>query len=173
MMRHTGKQILTKGGGKAGLLLIPLMTFLLALSQPAAAQTSSLAQAYVVDPLTSVALGGFDPVSYFTEPLPLSGKSDFEYYWHGVSWYFANAANREVFARDPDIYAPQFGGYGTMSMARGYLSEGNPQIYAIMDNRLFLFYSLGNRDAFMQAVNSARVRAMDRWKVVEASLPRF
>lgn len=140
---------------------------------PGYAQTGRVAQAFVTDPLTGVALGGFDAVSYFTRDEPLIGQADHEYYWQGVSWFFANAANRDVFARAPEIYAPQFGGHGTMSMSRGYLSEGNPLIFIVRDNRLFLFYSQGNRDAFMQAENTARVRAMERWKVAAADLPAF
>lgn len=170
MMRHSGKQILTKTRlwASVGALLAVICA-----SPVAVAQSIGFVQAYVVDPLTSVALGGYDPVSYFTEQVPVLGRADHEYYWAGVSWYFASAANRDVFARDPEIYAPQFGGYGTMSMARGYLSEGNPHIFEVIDNRLFLFYSLGNRDAFATAQNTARVRAMDRWQVVLTSLPRF
>lgn len=170
MMRHSGKQILTKTLNwagvalLAGLILWPLAGF---------AQSVRMTRAYVIDPLTSVALGGFDPVSYFTDGQPVRGVADHEHYWQGVSWYFASEANRDVFARDPEIYAPQFGGYGAMSMARGYLSEGNPQIYQVLDNRLFLFYSLGNREAFLSARNTARVRAMDRWKVASATLPGF
>ncbi len=170
MMRHSGKQILTKIARGAGAALI--CSTLLA---PAAAlaQSGGLIQAYVTDPLTSVAMGGYDPVSYFTGGEPQLGRADFEYYWHGVSWYFATPANRDVFARDPEIYAPQFGGHGAMSMARGYLSEGNPLIYEVIDNRLFLFYSIGNRDAFLEAQATARLRAMERWVVASANLPRF
>ena len=36
-------------------------------------------------------------MSYFIEPEPQQGEPDFEYIWGGVSWYFASAANRDVF----------------------------------------------------------------------------
>ena len=68
----------------------------------------SLVTTIVTDPLTGVAIEGYDPVSYFTEPEPLPGKPDYEYYWGGVPWYFATAANRDVFIRAPEIYAPQY-----------------------------------------------------------------
>lgn len=169
MMRHRGKQILTKIFSVAGLAALTLAVCTGLVS----AQSARVTQLFVTDPLTSVALGGYDAVSYFTQGEPVLGQADHEYYWQGVSWFFASAANRDVFARDPDIYAPQFGGHGTMSMSRGYLSDGNPQIFIVLDNRLFLFYSQGNRDAFMQAENTARVRAMERWKVAAANLPNF
>ncbi len=41
------------------------------------------------------------------------------------------AANRDVFMRNPEIYAPQFGGHCVTSLARGYLSDGKPRLYVI------------------------------------------
>lgn len=125
--------------------------------------TSSLVTAYATDPLSGVALSGYDPVSYFTEDQPLPGRPEFEQYWAGVPWFFANAANRDVFLRSPEAFAPVFGGYGTMSVARGYLSAGNPRIFLVLGNRLFLFYSFGNRDAFMLEPRAAYERAAANW----------
>lgn len=117
----------------------------------------------VTNPLTGVAIDGFDPVSYFTDPDPQPGRSDFEYDWGGVPWYFASAANRDEFKRAPSVYAPQFGGYGAMSLARGYLSDGNPRIYLITAQRLYLFYSNGNRDAFLLAPSEALKGGFANW----------
>jgi hypothetical protein len=118
----------------------------------------------VIDPLTGVAMGGYDPVSYFTEVDPQQGRAEFEYYWHDVPWHFATAANRDIFAGNPEIYSPMFGGLGAMSLARGYPSEGNPRIYLVLANRLFLFYSTGNREAFVAAPRSSFERAMANWE---------
>ena len=51
----------------------------------------------------------------------------------------------------PEIYAPQYGGHGAMSVARGFLSDSDPQIYTVFKQRLYLFYSAGNREAFLLA----------------------
>lgn len=111
----------------------------------------------VVNPLTGVAIDGMDPVSYFTEPEPLRGSPDFEYVWAGVPWYFASDANRQVFERAPSVYAPQFGGFGTTALARGFFSDGSPRVYAVFSNRLYFFYSAGNREAF----DSARIAVIE------------
>ena len=117
MMRHIGKQILT-------------LAMLAGLALPALAQ--GIVTTVVTDPLTGVALDGYDPVSYFTESEPRLGSPDYEFVWAGVPWYFASAANRDVFMRAPDVYAPQHGGYCEMSLARGYLSDGKPKIYRVL-----------------------------------------
>lgn len=146
---------------------LALVLFAAALSPLAAgAVSSNLNSAYAVDPLSGAALEGYDPVSYFTGTTPLPGRPEFEYYWSGVPWYFATAANRDAFIHAPDTYAPMFGGYATMSLARGFLSVGNPRIYVVLAGRLFLFYSSGNRDAFLISPRTAYQKAEENWTVL-------
>ena len=61
--------------------------------------------------LFGVAIKGYDPVAYFTEGEAVKGKSKFSHTWNEAKWYFATAANRDLFASDPERYAPQYGGY--------------------------------------------------------------
>lgn len=136
----------------------------------ARAVTTSLVTTIVTDPLTGVALEGYDPVSYFTTGAPEHGAPEFEYEWGGVPWYFVSAANRDVFARTPEVYAPMFGGYGSMALARGYLSAGNPRIFAILGTRLFLFYSTGNREAFLVAPRTGFADAEANWQELSKNL---
>ena len=125
-MRQIGKQILT-----IGVLLLCLGA--------APANAGSLVTSIVTDPLTGVAIDGFDPVSYFTGTEHVQGLPDYGYEWGGVPWYFANAANRDIFIRAPEVYAPQFGGHCLMSLSRGYLSDGKPRLYDIEAMKLYVF----------------------------------
>ena len=162
MMRQIHKQLLA--------ILLAAQVLLAAGLAAAPVVADGLVPQFVTDPLTGVALDGFDPVSYFTEPAPLPGLPDFEYDWHGVPWYFANAANRDVFIRAPETYAPQFGGHATMALSRGYLSDGNPQIYLLVAKRLYLFYSTGNRDAFIMSQAAATESAHANWSKLSKSI---
>ena len=58
-----------------------------------------------------IAIHGYDTVVYHTENRAMKGKSEFSYEWNEAEWHFASAENRDLFAADPDRYAPQFGGY--------------------------------------------------------------
>ena len=158
MMRQIGKEILT---------IAALVTGLLAVA-PASAE--SVITAIVTDPLSGVAIDGYDPVTYFTDPEPKEGLPDFEYYWGGVPWYFVSAANRDVFMRAPEVYAPQYGGYCLMALSRGYLSDGKPGIYLVRDDRLYLFYSAANRDAFELSEAEAKTKADANWPNLSATL---
>jgi len=158
MMRQIGKQILT-------IVLLALVA--------GPTQAASLVTTIVTDPLSGVALEGYDPVTYFTEPEPLPGLPGYEYYWAVVPWYFVSAANRDVFKRAPEVYAPQHGGYCEMSLARGYLSDGKPQIFAIEKMKLYLFYSAANREAFLLAEREAIAAAAINWQRLSDDLVGF
>jgi YHS domain-containing protein len=164
MMRQKRKQNLTI----TGLLAALWLAMGLALGAPAGA--AALVNAIVTDPLTGVALEGYDPVSYFTEPDPVQGVPDYEYQWGGVPWYFASAANRDVFIRNPEIYAPQFGGHCATSLSRGYLSDGKPRLYAISGMKLYLFYSVANREAFFQSEEQSLQGAVGGWEKLKGTL---
>jgi YHS domain-containing protein len=58
-----------------------------------------------------ISIHGYDTVAYHTENHAVKGKSEFSYEWNDTKWHFASAENRDLFAADPDRYAPQYGGY--------------------------------------------------------------
>ena len=94
-MRQFGKQTLTIKGLWGIFSLLLSACFLVV---PTAANTERfILDIYVTNPLSGSAIEGMDPVSYFTEPEPLVGTPQYEYEWEGVSWFFANEANKRVF----------------------------------------------------------------------------
>ena len=87
---------------------------------------------------SDVALGGFDPVAYFTDGKPVEGSRQFAFTWKGATWRFAPQANLEAFSADPERYAPQYGGYCAWAAARNYLAPGDPRHWRILGGRLYL-----------------------------------
>lgn len=164
IMRQMRKQILTIAWLTAALVVALLLTI------PAPSQAAGLVERIVSDPLTGVALEGYDPVSYFTDSQPVPGKPDFSTEWQGVPWYFASAANRDAFKLHPEIYAPQYGGHCAMSVGRGYASEGRPKLFLIDRAKLYLFYSAANREAFLASRRVAEARADANWTRLLATL---
>ena len=84
-------------------------------------------------------LKGYDPVAYFTESKPVKGDAKYAYEWDEGRYHFASAKHRDMFAGDPEKYAPQFGGYCTGSMSRGVRNEGDPEGWTIKEGRLYVF----------------------------------
>lgn len=58
-----------------------------------------------------VAIKGYDPVAYFTDGHPVKGKEEFQYEWHNAKWRFASREHLDLFQKNPEKYAPQYGGY--------------------------------------------------------------
>ena len=58
-----------------------------------------------------VAILGYDSVAYHTEGQAVKGKSEFSYSWNDAVWHFASAQNRDLFAENPERWAPKYGGY--------------------------------------------------------------
>ncbi len=89
----------------------------------------------------SVAIYGYDPVSYFDNK-PLEGKKTWKYAHQGITYQFANQANMDKFKVNPAKYEPAYGGWCAYAMgAKGEKVEIDPQTYKITNGRLFLFYN--------------------------------
>jgi hypothetical protein len=126
----------------------------------------------VVDWHSSLAIVGYDPVAFFTDGKPRQGSADFEYRYGGAVWRFCNIGNRDAFVASPDIYMPQFGSYDPIGVVRGIALAGNPDVWIIAGERLFLFYDQARRDKFAKASDRLFVLAQQRWPEVVASLSR-
>ena len=88
-----------------------------------------------------VAVGGYDPVAYFTQGRPVEGSAEITADYRGATWRFASEANREAFLAEPEKYAPAYGGYCSWAVAQGKLAKGDPQNWDIVDGRLYLNYN--------------------------------
>ncbi len=84
-----------------------LFALLFALGVPALASASP---APSVSATEGIAIGGYDPVGYFTEGRPVAGSTEFTLRWNGATWRFASAESRARFEANPAAYAPAFGG---------------------------------------------------------------
>ena len=126
----------------------------------------------VADRFTGLAIGGFDPVAYFTDGRPLRGDPGFELMQAGAVWRFRSESNRAFFVAHPEIYGPQFGGYDPVDVARGVAYPGNPQLWLVSEKRLYLFGRVETRDAFAAAPARVLQDARKRWDELQAELPR-
>ena len=92
---------------------------------------------------SGVAIRGYDTVAYFTEGKPVDGSDDFTAEWEGATWRFASQEHLDLFEGDPEAYAPQYGGYCAFGVARGGLVKIEPELWKIVDGKLYLNYDDG------------------------------
>jgi hypothetical protein len=102
----------------------------------------------VVDRNSGLAIHGFDPIAYFTDGAPSVGRGEFEFRHAGAVWRFRNPGNLAAFAADPDVYMPRFGGYDPVGISRGLAAAGDPRIFLIAGERLYLFQTPENKGVF-------------------------
>ncbi|MEL6168670.1 MAG: YHS domain-containing (seleno)protein [Pseudomonadota bacterium] len=96
---------------------------------------------------TGFAVSGYDVVSYFdlaqapvgqSQPEPLVGNAGITAEHNGATFAFATEANRDRFLSDPDAYVPAYDGHCAYGVAKGGKVPGNPLLWRIVDNQLYL-----------------------------------
>ncbi len=115
-----------------------------------------------------LAIKGYDPVAYFTDGKPTPGSAQHEAVWREARWRFASAEHRALFLKQPEAYAPQYGGYCAMGVAFGKKVEIDPEAWTIVDGKLYLNYDEAYREKW-RAEKTAMIKAADeKWREVEA-----
>ena len=84
-----------------------------------------------------LAINGYDPVAYFTLGKPTKGVPEFAYDWDDHRYLFVSAEHRDRFKAEPVRYAPQFGNYCAMALAKGKIVVANPENWLVSDGKLF------------------------------------
>jgi hypothetical protein len=126
----------------------------------------------VVNPHSGLAISGFDPVAYFVDAKPRIGRPSLELRLDAAVWRFRNEGNRAAFAEHPEVYAPRFGGYDPVAIARGASVPGHPLFWSVTGERLYLFYSAEARAAFLADPGGIIERATRKWPEVAHTIAR-
>lgn len=89
-----------------------------------------------------VAIGGYDPVSYFALQKAMKGNPKIWSQNKGIIYYFSSEANKKVFQENPQKFEPQYGGWCAYAIAdHGKKVEINPETFKIIRGKLYLFYN--------------------------------
>ncbi|RIJ17072.1 YHS domain-containing (seleno)protein [Henriciella mobilis] len=115
---------------------------------------------------SNTAVGGHDPVAYFTEGKPVEGKKEFSTEYQGAEFRFASAENLALFEADPEKYAPQFGGYCAWAVAQGDTAKGDPDYWKIVDGKLYLNYNKKIQERWEQNEAAFIEQAETNWPAV-------
>ena len=140
-----------------------------------AAASAKLAAREPIAPVNvqdGVAAKGYDVVAYFTDGKPVPGSPAHAYKWQGVTYRFASDGHRDAFKRQPEKYAPQYGGYCAFAMSSGRFSPGAPNRWRIEGGKLYL-----NANIFAQSLWEADIpkRVIDadgHWPAKQSELEK-
>ncbi len=115
-----------------------------------------------------LAIRGTDPVAYFTAGAATAGSDAHQSEWGGATWQFASAENKALFDADPEAYAPKYGGYCAFAVSKGSTASTDPEAWTIVDNRLYLNYSLNVREVWSEDIPGNIAKADANWPGVLA-----
>lgn len=149
----------------AGLLAVWFVATVAAFSTKAATS-----ERFVNDPLTGVALYGYDPVSYFIDKAARPGDTGYEFRFAGLIWRFRSEANRAAFMHAPETYVPEFGGYDPLAVGAGVPLEGNPAFFAVHEQKLLLFAREESLVKFRENPKNLFDAAASAWPGVQRKL---
>jgi len=88
----------------------------------------------------NIAAEGYDVVTFFSGK-PQLGKPEFTTLYEGADWFFFSQANKDLFLTNPELFAPQYGGYCAWAVAKGKLAPGRAKHWFVEDGRLFFNYN--------------------------------
>ncbi len=150
-------------------MLVSLMALPFAAQSVQAAPLSTLQEHFDTLGL-GVALGGFDPVSYFPEGGGKAAKGfvkrDFKY--KGVNYRFASDANRDRFIANPEKYLPAYNGWCAWAMAElNAKVDVEPTSFEIYNGKLYVFYDhadLNTRALWLKNPKEMISKADTHWK---------
>ncbi len=111
----------------------------------------------------NVAIEGYDSVAYFTEDRAVKGSKDYAFEWQDTRWHFSNVKHRDLFAAEPERYAPQFGGLCAGAMTRGVVVKADPEAWTIVDGRLYMKVNKSFRDEWRQDPAANIEKANEAW----------
>ena len=91
----------------------------------------------------SLAIGGYDLVSYRQASGPLVGSEEFNADYEGLKYRFISDSNRSAFLKEPEKYLPQYNGFCAVTLALGRVTCPQYDNFKIEDDKLFLFEVTG------------------------------
>jgi len=137
------------------------------------------ARAIVADSTASIdtddhglAMQGYDPVAYFTDGEPRKGKPDFKIERDGATYYFTDADHLQKFKANPAAYLPQYGGFCAMGTALSKKFEGDPNVWKIVDQKLYLNVSPDVGVRWSKDIPGNIGRANENWPDIKSKTPK-
>ncbi len=116
----------------------------------------------------NVAINGYDPVSYFGDEKPKIGSPELLEHWKGAVWRFSSAENLNAFAKNPQHYMPQYGGYSAVGMAKGKVTSTTPEVFSVINDKLYLHHDLDAKRKWDADAKQLIGTANKRWNRIKA-----
>lgn len=117
------------------------------------------------------AVQGYDVVSYHTDKRPIRGNGNFVAEHNGATYQFSSKKNLKKFNSNPEKYAPAYGGFCAFGVSVGKKFIGDPEVWRVVDNKLYLNLDTGIQDMWLKDV-PGRIKTADaKWQEIKDKSP--
>jgi len=117
-----------------------------------------------------IILKGSDAVAYFKEGKPVQGNPEIATTYHGATYFFASDANKAEFDKDPEKYAPQYGGFCAYGVSLGVLADPEgPGAFIIYKGKLYVCGNQGALKSFKSELDKNIDSADKNWPQLNGS----
>lgn len=114
---------------------------------------------------------GYDLVSYHTDGKPVRGDGNNLVVVDGVTYLFANEANKKAFEKDPEKYLPAYGGFCAFGVSVGKKFVGDPEVWKIVDGKLYLNLDRNIQKMWFEDIPGNIVKANQNWPQIKDKSP--
>lgn len=115
------------------------------------------------------AIKGADVVAYYSlapNDKAVMGKDEFSLEWNGALWKFSSQENLDKFAKNPEAYIPQYGGYCAFAVGHNFTTDIRPNSWSIHEGKLYLNHNNSSRRNFLKSISSRIEKAEKNWPAV-------
>ena len=120
---------------------------------------------------STTGVAGYDLVSYQNGKRPIRGNGHFVSVQGGVTYLFANEANKADFDRNPEKYLPAYGGYCAFGVSVSKKFVGDPEVWRIVDGKLYLNLDENIQDQWQKDVPGRIKTANSNWTRIRNKAP--
>jgi len=113
---------------------------------------------------SNVAMDGYDMVNYHFNKNVNKGDVRFNYKHNDINWFFISSRNMKAFKAKPNKFIPQFGGYCTYTMKKGFTYPPDPSVWHLYNGRLYFFKDKESKKLAIADWENVLENAKMHWK---------
>lgn len=130
-------------------------------------QMASFAQKASIFSVEGKAIRGYDVVAFFSNHQPVKGNDSINYQWNEANWLFSSMKNKALFIKNPEKYAPQYGGYCAYGTAANHKAPTQIDTWTIVNDKLYFNYNTKVKEIWNKKQDSLIEKANYYWPTLK------
>jgi len=113
---------------------------------------------------SQIFMDGYDIVNYHIKSTHIKGNVNFRYEHDDIVWYFSSKKNLKRFTANPKRYVPQFGGYCTYYISKGFTFSSDPKAWHLSEGKIYFFKDQDTKENALEDWKNIINKATEKWQ---------